>query len=350
MTALRQVSNRSSNLKPRTLPLRWIVKQSRWYAWQSAKNCVKRLIGRKPWEGYRRLFVRQYILHAVGLSPMRAISSAFNRPSEGPGSQALSVMSTITFARAHRLDYLHAPFTAISGADRPMAEWAAAWEAVFNLGAGEASYDAARRGVFKVGDCLVYVYLEFGGSEERKTLEHCFKTLIPEFRRKYYLNKSPRTSDLVTVAVNIRRGEVSAHQHSSMYTSSEKIVQLARTLKAILDSQGVAFSLRVYGQGTNAEFAELFPLGAEFFLNADPIWTFQELVEADILIVSKSCFSHYAGLICDGIKIFEEPLKRMPATALEDWLPCQSDGSLDRAAFERRLSKLLEDKKQARLG
>lgn len=294
-------------------------------------------------------FIRRYILHTVGLSPIRAISCAISEPSEGPGSQALGVMSTITFARAYRLDYLHAPFTAISGADRPMREWVAAWEAIFNLGAAEAPYDARRRGVLKVGDRLVYLYLAFGGSEERKSLEDCFKTLIPEFRRKYYLNKSPRTSDLVTVAVNIRRGEVSAHQYSYMYTSSEKIVQLASAVQSILDSQGVPFSLGVYGQGTNAEFAELSSLGAEFFFNADPIWTFQELVEADVLIVAKSCFSHYAGIICDGIKIFEEPLKRMPATALEDWLPCQSDGTFDRAAFERQLSKLLRDKKQTGL-
>ena len=81
-----------------------------------------------------------------------------NATSEGSAAQALSVMNTITFARAHRLDYLHIPFTVIDHADRPMPEWVSAREACFNLGAGEAPYDT-RRGVFKIGSELVNLNL-----------------------------------------------------------------------------------------------------------------------------------------------------------------------------------------------
>jgi hypothetical protein len=45
--------------------------------------------------------------------------------------------------------------------------------------------------------------------------------------------------------------------------------------------------------------------GVEFFLDTDAVWTMEELIEADILIMAKGYFSYYAGLICDGIKIFE---------------------------------------------
>jgi hypothetical protein len=55
------------------------------------------------------------------------------------------VMNAINFARAFGLSYVHSPFTAIQHADRPMKEWVAAWEALFNLGAGEGVYDIRTR-------------------------------------------------------------------------------------------------------------------------------------------------------------------------------------------------------------
>jgi hypothetical protein len=110
------------------------------------------------------------------------------------------------------------------------------------------------------------------------------------------------------------------------------------------------------------DLAELSPLCAEYFLDADPIWTMQELVEADILIVARSCFSYYAGLISDGIKVFEPcgypstnnvfipPYEWELFSELDDWLPCQEDGSIDRVAFDRRLALLLKAKRRAGIG
>ncbi len=42
----------------------------------------------------------------------------------------------------------------IGHADRPMQEWVAAWEAVFNLGAGELSFDGRTRGVINITSSL----------------------------------------------------------------------------------------------------------------------------------------------------------------------------------------------------
>lgn len=157
--------------------------------------------------------------------------------------------------------------------------------------------------------------------------------------------------------MNIRRGEVTAHEWAEMFTETEKIVRIAKAVKSELDRHRIRYRMRVYGQGDAAEFSELEDLGAEFFLNADAVWTMHKLVEADVLIVAKSNFSYYAGMISDGIKVFEpcafprlgDGIPGQPPAwgwslfaELDGWLPCAEDGSIDRAAFEECVTRLLE--------
>ena len=347
----------------------YIVTQGCRYVWQFLKNCVKPLIGRKLYPDERLVFYRRYILHRLGLRPIGAITIVLNETGEGAGSHAFQVMRTISLARASGLAYLHSPFTHIAHPERPMPEWAAAWETVFNLGAGELSLDGRTRGVVNNGYRVSRdLELCFGLRDGRDQLPQQFQALIPEFRRRYYLNKCPRTTDEMTVAVHIRRGDVSAHDCTHMYTNSDKVLRMASEVKSILESQKAPFSIRVYSQGDISDFAELFPLGVEFFLDADPIWTMQELIEADILLVAKGNFSYYAGVISDGIKIYEpytsesvDDIRQLPNAGipalpvtwswsifseLESWIPCQLDGSIDRAAFEHRLSLFLGTKRK----
>lgn len=334
---------------------RFLVAASGEYAWSSLKNCVKVLTGRNRHFDERGLFLRQYVLHLTGLRRIRTITCVRRSGREGAGSQAHMIMNAINFARISGLTYLHTPFMTIHHADRPMEEWVRGWETLFNLGAGEVACDARRHEV--VNYCYNWDALElcFGWRDRREHTTHCFKALIPEFRRKYYLNKSPREADGVTVALHVRRGDVSGSQDGN-FTSTEAIVKTIITVKAILEAQPVNYRVRVYSQGSIADFPELSPLGLEFFLDADAIWTMRELIEADILIMAKGFFSYYAGLISDGIKIFEpraislSSKRFLPSWAwmylspADDWLPCRADGSLDRAAFERQLSLLMRAK------
>jgi hypothetical protein len=74
------------------------------------------------------------------------------------------------------------------------------------------------------------------------------------------------------------------------------------------------------------------------FLNADPIWSMQEAIEADILIVAKSSFSYVAALISDGIKIHEEG----GYPPLSNWIMRGPNGEFDSAAFDHQLQRLIE--------
>ncbi|MFZ1973381.1 MAG: hypothetical protein WAU89_11085 [Candidatus Acidiferrales bacterium] len=344
-----------ASAKQRYLVVRFLVGASGSYAWRSLKNCVKFLTGRKTYFDENGLFLRQYVLHLTGIRPIRTITCTGLR-SEGAGSQALMVMNAINFARSFGLTYQHTPFSNIQHAERPVEQWTAAWERLFNLGAGEAVCNIARREV--VDFCYSFSDLDlcFGWRHRGDELADRFKNTIPEFRRKYYLNKSPRTTEEVTVAVHIRRGDVSAN-NADYFTGTETIVRTLTAVKSMLDTHKVKHRIRVYSQGQPADFANLSLLGVELFLDVDAVWTMQELIEADILIMAKGCFSYYAALISDGIKIFEPVTlsgndflpswKWRSVSMTENWIPRRADGSFDCAAFERQLLLVVQAKAMA---
>lgn len=349
-------------VKQRSSVLLYIATEGCRYVLQSFKDCIKRLLGRKLNRDERLVFFRQYVLHLLRIRPIEGITSAVDSDFPGAGYQALMSMNAQCFARAAGLLYLHTPFVTISHANRPMREWLAVWELLFNLGAGELSYDAAKNNAANY--CSVQAELDFcfGRGCIQGQLARNFRAMIPEFRKKYYSNKSPRYTNCLTVAVHIRRGDVSANTHCQLFTSNDYVRQTVADVKRLLDSRDEPYNLRIYSQGDRADFENLSSLDAEFFLDADPIWTMQELIEADILIMARGSFSYYAGIVSDGIKIFEprtipaEEVRYFPSfdwrifSEADDWLPCRPDGSIDPAAFERRLSLLLRAKKKIAAG
>lgn len=347
----------SSDGGKRRLPLlRYLLTGSGQYASRLLRDWVKVLLRRPLNIDERAVFFRKFVLHRTGLRRISKITCAQRSGVEGAAAQAHLIVNAINFARVVGIAYVHTPFNAIGHADRPMQQWAAAWETLFNLGAGEIGCDVEDTNVVNYGyDILDDLDLCFSGYCQREHQTRRFKDLIPDLRRKYYQNRSPRTTTEVTVAVHIRRGDVPA-RNSDLFTRTEVILQTLRSVKSALDSQPIQYSIRVYSQGKVADFTELSPLGVEFFLNADAIWTMQELIEADILILAKSSFSYYAGLISDGIKIFE-PQTISPATGMsmpswewmlrspaDDWIPSQPNGAIDHAAFDRQLAVLMQSK------
>ena len=357
----RDVKNRNVNLdlgkhavSHRYLVFRFLVGSGRRFAWRWLKSCIKVLLGRKTPFDESGLFLGQYFLHVTGLRKIRKITCT-GLSGEGAGSQALMVMNAINFARAFGLTYVHSPFTIIEHSDRPMEEWAAAWEAFFNLGAGEAVCDTGRLDAVNFSYNFNDLDRCFEWRSRGDELAHGFKAIIPEFRRKFYLNKSPRRTAEMTVAVHIRRGDV-LPDNLDYYTSNESILRTITSVKSILDTHKVEYKLRVYSQGNCADFEGLSLPGVEFFLDVDAVWKLQELIEADVLVMAKGCFSYCAGLISDGIKICEA--RTISADELpgwrwlylsppESWLMSQADGSFESAAFERQLTLLIQSKARA---
>jgi hypothetical protein len=340
------------NAKPSLRVLHFLFVSAVRSAWRSLKNCLRLLWGRPARFDEHGLFLRQYILHITGLRPIRNLTCT-GLPSEGAGSQALMVMNAINFARSFGLTYLHTPFIKIQHAERPMNEWAAAWETLFNLGANELACKIDRRDVANFSYNYFDLDLCLGWRSHWDQLGDRFKDTIPEFRRKYYSNKSPRTTEELTAAVHVRRGDVSA-DNSAYFTGNQTILRTITQLRSILDAHNSKYNIRIYSQGVHADFAELLLPGVELFLNADAIWTMRELIEADILIMAQGCFSYYAALISDGIRIFEPGIlsgddvlpgwKWRSAPLSECWIASRMDGSFDATALENQLQLLIRAK------
>lgn len=347
-------------MKLRLQLLRYVASEGTRYVWHACKNAVKRLLGREPRREERFVFFRQYILHVTRIRRIRGITSSAYAGYGGAGHQALLIMNAQNFARTTGLAYLHTPFTVINHADRPMPEWVQAWEEFFNLGAGETLCDPRRSDVVNFSFVQPQIDLCLGKGCTDGRLARSFTAMIPEFRAKYKAHKPPRTASGITVAVHVRRGDVSAQASSQLFTRTDVVSQTIKDVKSILDSAGQACSIHVHSQGQPADFEELRALGVDIFLDRDALWTMRQLIEADVLVMAKGAFSCYAGIISRGIKLFDpaainsQVVGYLPSydwkilSQADDWIPCAADGSFDRAAFELRLSLLLEAKANAK--
>jgi len=166
--------------------------------------------------------------------------------------------------------------------------------------------------------------------------------VIPELRKKYYRNNFPARNEVITVAVHLRRGDVTP-EHRQRFTSVNTVYETTHLVKSILDDYQEDHTISVYSEGKASDFAELREMGADLFLSLDAVWTMQQLIEADVLIMSKSSFSYVAALISDGIKLYE-PFWHSP---LDHWISLNATGNFDYAAFKGQLKQLVERRQSA---
>ncbi len=322
----------------RDLP-RFLVRGFRGFGLRFVKSAMKLAIGRKPLFYPQDLFFLAYLRHLLALSRMCISSKLVDYSSEGGGSHALLTMTVIDFARTLGLDYAHTPFIEIHHADRPREAWLAAWEGLFNFGAGEARAADTDRDVFSITptnfDPIRSLFGELRPYNEHDThlIPQFSPEIVKEFRRKYYSNKSPRESAKLTVCVHVRRFNA-GDDNISYIASFSRMGRTLADVRAILTEQRIDHVVRIVSQGHVSEFPESLLAGAELLIDADPIRSLEELIEADVLLSSRGSFSYVAGVLCDGIVICEPfyPPQR-------DWLVCEAGGAFDANAFTRRLDQ-----------
>jgi hypothetical protein len=298
-------------------------------AFRYTRNCiasaVKIVIGRRAYFTPHDILFRQYAAHVLGLKKLREITCVHSQD-EGAGSQALTVMDAIRFARALGLTYVHTPFRRIHHADRPADEWAAAWETHFNLGEGEVRGGRSALNYAQIGQELEGLFLEL--TKMRQPFD---EELRREFRRKYYLNKTPRINPVFALCVHVRRRN--RHDFNDKdATDISRLGPVVDRLRALLAARQVPYTLRVFSQGPARDFDRLGLGKDELFLDADAIWTMSELIEADLLVTTKGSYSHVAGLLCDGMVLADPQYPLQP-----DWESYSEAGNFDAASLERRL-------------
>jgi hypothetical protein len=249
-----------------------------------------------------------------------------------------------------------------------MDQWVEAWESVFNLGQGEELFRNGAQPALNYTTFHPRLYhvvrsallrtrseklLNRNKSRQISTFFHPFfyysdsnpdayLSLIPELSKKFYPKGPPPKSSVLKVAVHLRRGDV-RHVHHRRFTHIGTVCETARQVISALEEHQQDYTMSAYSEGRESDFVELQKLGAELFLNADAIWTLRQLVEADILIMSKSSFSYVAALISAGIKLYE-PFWHSP---LDSWILRKSGGGFSRLAFEHQLLPLLKERQKS---
>jgi hypothetical protein len=272
-----------------------------------------------------RLYAREILgFPAYAAITARPLSSG-SEP-EGAGSQILRRICAIDFARHNGLTYLHTPLEAAGHADRPAAEWAAAWERTFNLGAGElaATPELERQRGPVANFILLYGWALLPLYDAARPWG-VSRALVREVREKYYLTKRPRENARFTVGVHVRRGDVDAASYPEMWTDVAVIAATLDTVRSVLAEMGIAYAVHIHSQGPAGELASLEGDDVTLHLDEDALSTFDDLVGADLLVMAKSSFSYLAAIVGEGIKITQEFYE-----PLDDWIPCDPTGAFDR--------------------
>jgi hypothetical protein len=306
---------------------RFLVAGALGYARSWAKNIVKAILGRKSHFTANDVLFRVRFRQLCGGPKLQKITCV-SSTNEGVGSQALMMMGAISFARVAGLTYLHTPFAEIHHADRPMHAWAAAWEAHFNLGEGEIPNDRDGTDVINYAFTFPILHELFGVDGSESNFD---EATIREFRRRYYLNKSPRKNETLSVCIHARRYNRNDF-HSEDSTDLPRLAHVLARLRSVLDAHRVAYTLRLFSQGQIEEFRGLGIAESELFLDADPVWSMREMIEADILVTTRGTFSYVTALLCDGIILGDAHVP--PARR---WLTYDVNGDFETEALASRL-------------
>ncbi len=240
---------------------------------------------------------------------------------DGGGAQVMACASAMIYARLRGLTYAHSPLTQVAHAPAgvEVADWSAAWEKCFALGAGEVSAaDLEARGMPVVAVPKPHRF--WPRSHRLHVVAHCHKVtdrhpeewaaVAPVLRRKYFSSPKPvlpdDPPDAIRVSIHVRRGDVaSSGRFAERFTADGEILRRVARLLDGLGADRERVVLRMFSEGEPAEFAAFAAAGATLHLGEDAFTTFHHLVCSQVVVLAKSTFSYLAGLIGGGLCLYE---------------------------------------------
>jgi hypothetical protein len=316
-------------------------------AWVSLKNAAG-LSSRTDRTFYVDSFARGL---RAGKFP-RTLGVLATGKNDGAGSQAQAAMSAIAFAEAFGLEYIHRPFAKVEHAEGEASSWAKRCEDHFNLGHGALTEAEAARARPIVPleqyirapqdwrpDSVVAAqhFLHFCNQDSQ-----AWERIVQRLRICYAANKPEAPTQPLTVALHLRRGDVTASdcKVAPNFTPNSVFVRTLTSIREALNARGLAHRIQLFSQGRPEMFADLRALGCELHLDTPALETHAALVDADVLIMSRGAFSYTAGVLNRGMVLYD-PQKYRP---LQDWIVRDQDGNFDAAAFDARLAALMMER------
>lgn len=231
-----------------------------------------------------------------------------DRGHDGFGSQFYARISGISYARYHKLNYIHTPITGIRLDDKPYFrndEIEDANKMLTNI-----MNNLQIKSINQVDDNIQIDTHQFFYDEVVKDEDIYFNQKLLEDFYNSYSEKKPEyyPSDRLNIAIHIRRGEDITSEHTHRYVESDVYDSLIQ----ILLSNHKEALIHIFSWGDpkiNIKSERLIyhiDDGGGKFLS-----DFNGLVHADILVVGSSTFSISAGMFNKNIVVCDKKICRL---------------------------------------
>lgn len=272
----------------------------------------------------------------ITLSVLRLLSHFNIRPlgivpesrTDGGGAQINAIMSIRAFCKALKINYIHCPIKSIEHASDH--NRAIDWENKFNLGYGAPSIQDVNCRVIHYKDIVSNFFsLRNFIVEIPHSHNFCdnhmdsYEKIIPEFKHAYRgdLKLNHQNLHYISIAAHIRRGDVSKSKNSIRYTSDEAIISRLIEIQRICHSINLQTKITIYSEGHSSDFKVFLSHNFELALNETPLDTLHDLMTADVLLLAKSSFSYIAGLLSDGIVLYDDHWRQKK----ESWISSRDE-------------------------
>jgi hypothetical protein len=282
---------------------------------------------------------------------------------DGAGAQALSIISVQLFAQDCGFTYVHSPFKKIEHNYWNDPDWEAQWEDFLGLGVGETSCEQINisqlhsmklAGISEIptrsNSCVLYTVPH--AHEYANLFPNAYLKILNKLSAKYTskskLSYSTYSTDKYYIAVHVRRGDINSNgEFSIRYTTNTSIIHMIECLIDNLKISGISasmLSLSIFSQGDRCDFSSILEefeeVSIDLHLDESPFATIHGLVEADILVMSKSTFSYLAALLSPGLKIYD----RFYHPPIKDWLVWDERKGFSNKEFQRKLNSIMKKK------
>jgi hypothetical protein len=144
----------------------------------------------------------------------------------------------------------------------------------------------------------------------------------------YFLNHRVRTSDRFKICVHVRRGDILQHDiHAHRIIPIDYFDNVLERVRIILSERQIRFDIHLHTEG----FSEVFDHEVRIFPDANPMESFIDFFDADLIISSKSSHSNLPALLCGNLMICPADSWFAP---LPHWLKADEHGSFDVDRFK----------------
>ena len=246
--------------------------------------------------------------------------SALPNPGAGIGHQIANWIAGYWFAKKFGLEYAHSPFSNL------------AWDSFLGFGENEITVDELIKGGYKKIRLPFFDELNAKEIDLHKKIISSYSNrnviFIAEQDQVYkdqfgvmdtlsdkFYNSPSRVYDklifdtkFINIAIHVRRGDIGGriNDNPNFFLRWQGNEYFINVLRSVLDTAKTEKPIAIYlfSQGNVENFAEFNQFeNLHYCLDMNPMDSFLHMVNAEILITSKSSFSYKPALINKGIKV-----------------------------------------------